>query len=137
MAASPLVALDQSGDPSRPLRLVDGLLYLDRYWRQEEVVRRELDERLRRPALAVDAAVLGEALDRLFQQPQAARQRLAAQMAAHRTVTVLAGGPGTGKTTTVAKLLDLLRTLHRGPGGPPRSRWPPRPARPRPGWRRP
>ena len=26
----------------RPLRLVDGLLYLDRYWRQEEVVRPEL-----------------------------------------------------------------------------------------------
>jgi exodeoxyribonuclease V alpha subunit len=126
VATSPLVAAGSSGDPGRPLRLVDGLLYLDRYWRQEEVVRRELDERLRRPALGVDDQVLSGALDRLFSEPRAARQRLAAQMAALRSVTVLAGGPGTGKTTTVAKLLDLLRTVAReqgpgqGNGRPPR-----------------
>jgi len=114
---SPLVAVGVSGNPSRPLRLVEGLLYLDRYWRQEEVVRTELGERLRRPELPVDEAVLHAALDRLFPEPESAGQRLAAQMAALRSVTVLAGGPGTGKTTTVAKLLDLLRSLQaeRGP----------------------
>jgi exodeoxyribonuclease V alpha subunit len=117
---SPLVAVGASGDPSRPLRLVEGLLYLDRYWRQEEVVRRELDDRLRRPELAVDGALLHAALNRLFPEPQSAGQRLAAQMAALRSVTVLAGGPGTGKTTTVAKLLDLLRTLQDGQGPLPR-----------------
>ena len=45
------------------------------------------------------------------------RQRLAAAVAALRPVTVLAGGPGTGKTTTVAKILALLRDR---PGAPPR-----------------
>jgi len=120
VVGSPLVADGEAGDPGRPLRLVDGLLYLDRYWRQEEVVRRELDGRLRRPALPVDGPVLAAALDRLFPEPETAGQRLAAQMAAMRSVTVLAGGPGTGKTTTVAKLLDLLRTLQHGHGPLPR-----------------
>ena len=117
VAESPLVAVGRDGDPARPLRLVDGLFYLDRYWRQEEVVRQEMDERLGRPALAADAAALGTALDRLFPDPRSQRQRLAGELAATRAVTVLAGGPGTGKTTTVARLLDLLRTLLPTQGG--------------------
>ena len=105
----------------RPLRLVDGLLYLERYWRQEELVRTELaaraDAAARRP---VDLERLRAALDRLFGavgDPREHRQRLAAAVAALRPVTVLAGGPGTGKTTTVAKILALLRDR---PGAPPR-----------------
>ena len=45
------------------------------------------------------------------------RQRLAAAVSALGWVTVLAGGPGTGKTTTVARMLALL---HDQPGPPPR-----------------
>ena len=124
-AASPLVA-DGAGAPDgRPLRLVDGLLYLERYWRQEELVRAELTARtdLGRPdapPATVDLAHLRAGLDRLFGAEADARedrQRLAAAVAALRPVTVLAGGPGTGKTTTVAKILTLLRD---GPGTPPR-----------------
>lgn len=106
--ASPLVADGPTGDPWRPLRLVDGLLYLDRYWRQEELVRTELDERTARPGPGVDVERLRAAIARLFPDPAPDRQRLAAVMAAVRPVTVLAGGPGTGKTTTVARLLALL-----------------------------
>jgi exodeoxyribonuclease V alpha subunit len=40
---------------------------------------------------------------------EADRQQLAAAVSALGSVTVLAGGPGTGKTTTVARLLALLR----------------------------
>ena len=54
---------------------------------------------------------------RLFPDPQSQRQRLAAAVGVLRRVTVLAGGPGTGKTTTVARLLALL---HEQPGPPPR-----------------
>ena len=60
------------------------------------------------------------ALARLFGDvgdPREHQQRLAAAVAALRPVTVLAGGPGTGKTTTVAKILALLRDR---PGAPPR-----------------
>ncbi len=116
VTASQLVAVGADGDPSRPLRLIDDLLYLDRYWRQEEVVRYEIDERLARPEPEVDAVLLETTLDGLFTGDRDGKQRLAARTVAERTVTVLAGGPGTGKTTTVARLLHLLRTL----GGSPR-----------------
>jgi exodeoxyribonuclease V alpha subunit len=42
---SGLVATDPDQPASRPLRLAHGLLYLERYWQQEELVRRELQGR--------------------------------------------------------------------------------------------
>ncbi len=120
-AASPLTALGDTDDTSdrhgHPLRLVDDLLYLDRYWRQEQTVRAELDGRVAQPAPAVDLASLRAGLAGLFPGPAPDRQRLAAAMTALRSVTVLAGGPGTGKTTTVARILALLRSQ---PGPMPR-----------------
>jgi exodeoxyribonuclease V alpha subunit len=115
--ASPLVATGEDDDGSaRPLRLVDGLLYLDRYWRDEQLVRTELDDRAARP-VPVDQDALRRALDSVFDGEAPDRQRLAGAMTGLRAVTVLSGGPGTGKTTTVARLLALLRDL---PDGPPR-----------------
>ena len=115
--AGPLVADGADAPPGRPLRLVDGLLYLERYWGEEEVVRRSLAERAATGAPEVDLPRLRAGLDRLFAAPGSERQRLAAAVTALRRVTVLAGGPGTGKTTTVARLLELL---HDQPGPPPR-----------------
>ncbi len=110
--ASPLVGGAEDDAPpladGQPLRYVDGLLYLDRYWRQEELIRRELDDRAGRPHPTVDADRLRTALHRLWPGPPPDRQRLAAAVAALSWTTVLAGGPGTGKTTTVARLLALL-----------------------------
>ena len=96
----------------RPLRLVDTdegpLLYLDRYWRQEQTVRDLLDDRaLTRPP--VDLAQVQAGLDRRFAgSPAPDRQRIAVALAATRWTTILVGGPGTGKTTTVARILALL-----------------------------
>jgi exodeoxyribonuclease V alpha subunit len=112
--ASSLVAdgADQPG--GRPLRLAGGLLYLERYWQQEELVRVQLQRRFAAPAPEIDHARLSAALSRLFDHKglapgEADRQQLAAAVSALGRVSVLAGGPGTGKTTTVAKLLALLR----------------------------
>jgi exodeoxyribonuclease V alpha subunit len=116
-AASPLVAVGPAADPSAPLRLVGGLLYLDRYWRQEQAVREALDARAAQPPPPVDLESLQAALEALFPAYPPDLQRLAAAAAAIGWVTVLAGGPGTGKTSTVAKLLALL---HEQPGPPPR-----------------
>jgi exodeoxyribonuclease V alpha subunit len=101
LAASPLVAVgEEPGDP-RPLRLVDRSLYLDRYWREERQVAADLR------ALAGEAptAVTPEPFARLFDP---GRQREAAETALRRRFAVIAGGPGTGKTTTVARVLALL-----------------------------
>ncbi|MGZ4436639.1 MAG: exodeoxyribonuclease V subunit alpha [Nocardioidaceae bacterium] len=108
LARSPLVEVGVDGPADRPLRLVDSLLYLDRYWRQERGIADVLDAAARRVPPVVDGDRLAVALARLFPKAEPDRQRLAAVVAAHRWVSVLAGGPGTGKTTTVAKLLAVL-----------------------------
>jgi exodeoxyribonuclease V alpha subunit len=112
--ASPLVSLGDAGVGERPLRVVDGLVYLERYWRQEQIIADYVDEAVLRPVDAPEQQSLRHALGRLFPEEPPDRQRLAAVVAAHRRVSIVAGGPGTGKTTTVAKLLALLQDLSGG-----------------------
>ncbi|MCQ4324157.1 exodeoxyribonuclease V subunit alpha [Stutzerimonas stutzeri] len=92
-----------------PLILDGERLYLARYQAYEQ----QLAERLLTRAgdtPEVDEAQLGESLARLFafnrQSPD--WQRLAAAQAVRRRLAVISGGPGTGKTTTVVRLLAAL-----------------------------
>ena len=65
---------------------------------------------------AIETELVRAQLDRLFADPLGDgpdRQRLAAALAATHWTTVVAGGPGTGKTHTIARILALL-TAHRG-----------------------
>jgi len=110
--ASPAVTVGAGEPVDRPARWVGGRLYLDRYWRDELTVRRLVDARLQAPPLVpVGADRLDGALARLFPAAGDVRQRLAAAHAAGRRLTVLTGGPGTGKTTTVARLLAVLQDV--------------------------
>ena len=93
----------------RPLRLVGDLLYLQRYWLDEQQIRTSVQQRGQVPS--VDAEELGHELRRLFPAPGPDRRRLAAATAALRRLAIIAGGPGTGKTTTVARIVALLRGL--------------------------
>jgi exodeoxyribonuclease V alpha subunit len=106
LEASPLVGGD--GDFT-PLILDRGRLYLARYQAYE---RRLAEQLLARAAdrPAVDEAQLIESLARLFafNQQQPDWQRLAAAQAVRRRLAVISGGPGTGKTTTVVRLLAAL-----------------------------
>lgn len=108
LSTNPLVAVGEHGPHDRPLRLVDGRLYLQRYWGDENSVRKALAAR-GRLARVSDTAHLATHLHRLFPAPRPDRQRLAAATAAVRQVSIIAGGPGTGKTTTVAAVLTLLQ----------------------------
>ncbi|MQY26301.1 exodeoxyribonuclease V subunit alpha [Nocardia aurantia] len=126
LRVSPLVCGSDAG-PLRPLRLVDHesgpLLYLDRYFRQEQTIRAALVDRSGTHPL-VDPETVRRQLDRLFPDSAAPgdppdRQRVAAALAATHWTTVVAGGPGTGKTHTIARILALL-TAHQAaiPGAP-------------------
>ncbi len=96
VAASPLAATPPV------LRLFGDLLYLDRYWLEEQQVCADV-------LALVGTRPPGQAPDvlRLFGDDYA-EQRAAAHVALSQGLTVLTGGPGTGKTTTVARLLALL-----------------------------
>ncbi|MEH6436564.1 exodeoxyribonuclease V subunit alpha [Massilia sp. DD77] len=95
----------------QPLVLDGERLYLRRYWRDELLVAQSVRERARsqRP---VDAAAVREWLDILFASQRAAEkpdwQKLACAIALRGAVGIITGGPGTGKTYTVARLLALL-----------------------------
>ncbi len=112
VAAAPLVAVGEEGLENLPLRLLGSRLYLDRYWREERQVASDLlafhglngDTALS----AVGLDLLRAGLERLFPAGADARQRMAAASAVLRRFAVVAGGPGTGKTTTVARIVALL-----------------------------
>ncbi|WP_170981477.1 exodeoxyribonuclease V subunit alpha [Nocardioides dongxiaopingii] len=111
VAASPLVA-------QGVLRHEAPLVYLDRYHRLETQVCADLLARVDVPVPDVDEPALAAALDRVAGAHFSAEQGAAAVRAVRQSTTVLTGGPGTGKTTTVARLLVLLAAQHavRHPG---------------------
>jgi exodeoxyribonuclease V alpha subunit len=118
VAGSPLVADGEDAPAQRPLRLSGTALYLDRYWREERQVAADL-RALAEPAGGVDERVLARGIDRLFEDEPGGRQALAAASAVLRRLAVVAGGPGTGKTTTVARIVALLAEQARATGGAP------------------
>lgn len=105
-----------NGAGNTPLVLAGHRLYLRRYWQYEQNVRGAIEQRLARSqpqALPVDS--LRTALDALFPAKRNAGhvnwQKLACALAAGSAFSIITGGPGTGKTTTVVRLLALLQTL--------------------------
>jgi exodeoxyribonuclease V alpha subunit len=125
LTASPLVRAGGPGET--PLVLEGDRLYLDRYWHYEERLARALTTRAAERVPGVDLGTVRTWLDRLFppseESPGLDRQRLAAALAALRRLTVIAGGPGTGKTFTVTRVLALLHAeaLARDPSRPLRA----------------
>lgn len=88
------------------------LLTLQRYHRLEVSLSDRLSERVDGPPPELDAAQLDADLDRLFESPSFADQRGAAGLVARSSTSVLTGGPGTGKTTTIARVLAALAGQH-------------------------
>jgi exodeoxyribonuclease V alpha subunit len=103
---------DWVGEPGTetPLILDGRRLFLGKYWRFEQQVASALAARMA-PVAGLDPARLADGLARLFGQPPEGAvdwQKIAAAIAVSRRFAVISGGPGTGKTTTVVKVLALL-----------------------------
>jgi exodeoxyribonuclease V alpha subunit len=100
-----------SGAGATPLVLdAKGRLYLRRHWEHEQRLARMLLQRCARPVELADPEGARKLLSQLFgpARPGAPDwQRIAAQIAAVSSLAVISGGPGTGKTTTVTKVLAL------------------------------
>ena len=96
------------GDNS-PLVLHGHRLYLRRAWQAEQTIKQNLTQRLQQSLNP--PASLQDQLDVLFGAAGAHTdwQRQACAHAAQHAITLITGGPGTGKTTTVVKLLQLLQ----------------------------
>lgn len=95
------------GERPTPLILCDERLYLNRMWGNERSVAHFFREaQLAEP---IDEALIAETLADLFPPSDTVDwQKVAAAVALTRRISVISGGPGTGKTTTVAKLLAAL-----------------------------
>ena len=109
---------------SRPLVLSERRLYLRRYWTYE----RRIDGALRQRLAVAEAtpADLPARLNGLFGSPAQNApvdwQKLACALATRGAFSIVTGGPGTGKTTTVVRLLALLQAPAVEAGAPLRIR---------------
>ena len=113
LRASALVSLagPDGGIPEAPLVLDSaGRVYLQRFWCHQQELARALLDRSRSSFSPRDPRRLREELVRLFPESDLSFpwQRAAALTAVRRGLTVVTGGPGTGKTATVVRMLALL-----------------------------
>ena len=126
LAAAPMVdfielSIEREAATPRPLVFWENHLYLTRYFQYEQCIARQVAQvqseskttywYQRLEQRQIDAVVEG-----LF--PQTGKdeetdwQKVAVQTAINKSFSIICGGPGTGKTTTVVKLLAALVELH-------------------------
>ncbi|WP_313680488.1 exodeoxyribonuclease V subunit alpha [Pantoea vagans] len=101
-----------NGSRVTPLVLSNQRLYLHRLWHSEGRVADFFAAQDVKTAFDMRAA--GDVLNSLFGDQPENWQKIAAAVALTRKTAVISGGPGTGKTTTVAKLLAALIRLNPG-----------------------
>ena len=109
------VLINNSGLASQnqltPLIIEQNRLYLHRYWHYEQRLAKQLI------ALSQQQQETSKDSDNLLdlyfpkQSQEIDWQKQAAKQAINQALTIITGGPGTGKTTTVVKILALLQEI--------------------------
>jgi exodeoxyribonuclease V alpha subunit len=110
LSASLLVGLWQG---NTPLVLDGNRLYLRRYWQYQQILDNSIQQRLQ-PIRTDLPTALQEQLQALFTSKSPENpdwQKIACVLALRARFAIITGGPGTGKTTTLTKLLALLIKL--------------------------
>lgn len=101
-----------SEDPDFPMVLdLKGRLYLNRYWQYEQMIAGRILERIAPDSRLRRKQKISSRLDEYFpieDREHNQGQREAAEFALSHRLAIISGGPGTGKTTTVAVILALL-----------------------------
>ena len=124
LAASRFVATPQSADDeadTAPLVLENGLLYLRRYREYERRLAMQLGRIASQEMPATGIEPIAPLFASLFPDARDGdHQARAAALALRRALLLITGGPGTGKTTTIARLLVLriAQALHAGHAAP-------------------
>ncbi|MBA7699838.1 RecBCD enzyme subunit RecD [subsurface metagenome] len=105
------------GDYS-PLILDDrSRLYLYRYWDYENILANKISERVASKTEGVDLPLLKDGLSKFFsplENGQADWQKLAAFVSVLKKFCVVSGGPGTGKSTLIARIIALILEQRKG-----------------------
>lgn len=101
-----------SSSEDTPLILFDNQLYLNRYYQYERRLAKRMEEMSKVVHQVNDCDRL---LDDSFggaEGDEVDLQRLSAEVTLKRSLSIISGGPGTGKTSTVAKIIALLLTVY-------------------------
>jgi len=109
--ATRVITLDEN--TAKPLVLQGAKLYLQRYWQYESQLAANIREKAAK-TVNLDITAAQSLLSDLFDNADTQIldwQKIAVCLAASQTLSFITGGPGTGKTTTVTKLLALLQGL--------------------------
>ena len=102
-------------DTPKPLVIEGSRLYLNRYWRYEtRLVKNVLGRASYQFACVENEALLDKYFPVNASDSDVDWQRQAAKAASEQALTIITGGPGTGKTSTVLKVLALLQELNNG-----------------------
>jgi len=103
------------GESLTPLILESDRVYLRRYWGFEQAVANGIRMRLAQPPVGLPIDITRNTLAVLFPErpPKASIhwQKIACALAARSRFSIITGGPGTGKTTTVLRMLALLQAV--------------------------
>ena len=98
----------------KPLILEQGYLYLYRYWCYQQHLAEQIMARLQGESEAIDPDWGKQRLAYYFSQDEGGSnndinwQQTAAALALNTRLLIISGGPGTGKTTTITRILALL-----------------------------
>ena len=111
------------GQPGQKCPLIldfNNRLYLYRYWEYEDQLVADIEQRVAADVTNINSTHVKEGVERLFPSADSARdnwQKVAVLTALLKNLSIITGGPGTGKTYTLAMILTILFELEQKKSG--------------------